>query len=254
MKKVIILLAALAIAAPALAAPGVDMSANHICPGVAGALSDGGPLDCAAVIAANKNVSLYCTFIPAENISDLSAFDAQVDMSLVGTVATDGAFWNGETGTGACLEANGGSIRCLGGKPQNGDPCGTSLTIREIFIDAAGVSMFSAGPSTSNMFLTTARGGGVAVTNANRVFGFELRWDPAYSADPEVGGPCGTCHIPVCFQVIKGSPKSLTSQPTTDLTTGTGTAGVGPQAWYNNGCPGVPTKARTWGQLKSLYR
>ena len=57
------------------------------------------------------------------------------------------------------------------------------------------------------------------------------------------------------WTLVKATPGSLSAQPTTTLTTPTGDVmGVGLQAWYNAGCAPVPTKARTWGQLKSLYR
>jgi hypothetical protein len=32
-----------------------------------------------------------------------------------------------------CLDANGGSVKFVGSKPVNGDPCGTSLFIKECF-------------------------------------------------------------------------------------------------------------------------
>lgn len=260
MKKVLIVLAALAIAAPAFGAAGVDISANNICPGIAGANSDGGVLDCVSLAATGKNVRLYVDFIPAENISDLASLDGQLrlDLGPPGDLNNDnagpvgGSFWNAEKGQNRCLEQNGGDMRAIGSKPQNGDLCGSSLQIREVFVDGGAASMFPQNSSSADIFFSVIKGGGFSATTAMRIFGFELRMDPAYAQ--ENGGPCGSCTVPVCITVVKASPLSLSGAQTTTLTSSTGTAGVGTSASYNSGCAAVPTRARTWGQLKSLYR
>lgn len=250
MKKLLVLAICLAVAAPAFAA-GIDLSANNICPGVAGGSSDGGPLDCAALAGASKNVRIYGSFVPAEAISDLGALDGQVTISILGDLNAEGSFWNGYPG--ACLDANGGGVKFIGAKPQNGDPCGTSLAMREVFADGGANTANPpyAGNSSIDYFFTVFKAGTVSVTTSNRIFGFELRLDPAYSS--EAGGPCGSCNVPVAVRWVKATPGSSGGSPTTVLSTGTGFAGVGPTAVASGG-GAVLTKARTWGQLKSLYR
>ena len=252
MTKAIAFLAALTIAAPAFAAPGIDFSANHICPGVGGSSSNGGVLDCNAMAVAGKFVSIYSTFFTAENISDLSNLDGAVHVYLYcGNWATSGSFWNGQPG--ACLDANGGSVKFIGSKPVNGDPCGTSLFIRECFPDGAALTTVLTDPENMDLYYTVYKAGSLNVTTSNRLFGFEIRYDPAYAT--EAGGPCGSCTDPIYWVNSEARPGSFAGNPTTPLHTGTGTAGgTNYFAYYNDGSCPVATRARTWGQLKSLYR
>lgn len=249
MKKALILLAALAFAAPAFGAAGIDLSANHICPGIAGGASDGGVLDCAALAGAGKLVSIYCSFQTAENITDLSNLDGTVHVSIVGDWATTGAFWDGSPG--ACLDANGGSVKFVGSKPVNGDACGSSLTMKECFPDGAALTTVKNDANDMDLFFSVYKAGSSNITTANRLFGFEIRYDPAYST--EGGFTCGTCTTPICWTAVEGRPGSFAGNPTTNLHGGTGFANVSNQAGYNGSCA-VPTQSKTWGQLKSLYR
>jgi hypothetical protein len=92
-------------------------------------------LDCNALATAGKLVQIYSTFFTAENISDLSNLDGTVHVITAGDWNTTSAFWDGSFG--ACLDANGGSVKFVGSKPVNGDPCGTSLAIKECFPDGS---------------------------------------------------------------------------------------------------------------------
>jgi hypothetical protein len=74
MLRPFLMFVAFCLASPAFAAPGVDLSANHICPGVAGANFQGF-INCAELAASGKYVSLYCTFIGGEHL-DLSIWTA----------------------------------------------------------------------------------------------------------------------------------------------------------------------------------
>ena len=250
MTKAIAFLAALTFAAPALAGPGIDLAANHICPGVAGSNSDGGTLDCYALATADKLVSIYSTFFTAENITDLSNLDGTVHVTLgYGSWSTTGAFWDGSPG--ACLDANGGSVKFVGSKPVNGDPCGTSLSIKECFPDGSAQTTVKNDGNNMDMFYTVYKAGSQNVTTSNRLFGWEIRYDPAYAT--EAGGPCGTCTDPIYWVSVEARPGSFAGNPTTPLVTATGTSATnGNFAYYNNGV--VANKAKTWGQLKSLYR
>jgi hypothetical protein len=263
--------------APCLAwgAPGIDLAANNRCPGVAGALSDGGILDCAALAAAGDHVRLYATFLTAEDIPDLVALEGRINVEIVGDLSSNGSFWNGAPGS--CLIQNGGAVQLLGTKPTNGDPCGSSLSIREVFGDGAESVAVLDGNSPSHMdyYFSVCRGSAFSARTPSRIFGFEMRFDPAYST--EAGGPCGTCVVPVCFELVYAHPVSLSGLPTTTLTTSSGIPGVDTRAMFNAGCPvtasriaaatqgaqaapppygcaPVPTRSPTWGRLKSLYR
>jgi len=252
MIEAVAFLAALTIAAPAFAASGIDLSANHICPGVAGSSSDGGFLDCNALAVAGKHVSIYSTFFTAENITDLANLDGTVHVAIaLGTWNTRGAFWNGTPG--ACLDANGGSVKFIGSKPVNGDLCGTSLSIKECFPDGASLTTVINDQVNMDLFYTVYKAGSSTVTTADRLFGFEIRYDPAYAA--EAGGPCGTCLDGIYWVSVEARPGSFAGNPTTPLHTGTGTsANNGNFAYYNNHEVVTAARARTWGQLKSLYR
>jgi hypothetical protein len=252
MKKVIILLAALVFAAPAFGAAGIDAAANHFCPGVVGALSDGGPLDCVVLANTGGFAEVFTTFKAAEAIPDLSNLDGQVDVAIIGSWGTTGQFW--DTSAGACLDANGAAPAAntfIGGKPSAN--CGNVATIRPAFSASAQTTVINNTNSLS-MFFTVYTASPIAITTVQRIFGFQIRYDPIYATENGFF-TCGACATPVCWTVIKAQPGSLSALPTTTLTTSTGEAvGCGLQAWYNGGCPAVPTKAKTWGQLKSLYR
>jgi len=253
MKKILILLAALAIAAPAFGA-GIDLSANHTCPGVAGGNSDGGVLNCADLAANAKLVSIYASFVTAENIGDLSNLDGTVRVTIgAGDWNTTGAFWDGSPGK--CLDSNSGSVKFVGAKPTNGDPCGNIATVRECFPDGSAQTTVIVDPQNMDLFFTVYKAGSTAVTTAQRLFGFEIRYDPVFATEAGFF-TCGTCAGPVCWHVLEARPGSFGGSPTTPLSTATGfSAQVGPEASYNGGtCAPVSTKARTWGQLKTLYR
>jgi len=251
MTKAIAFLAALTIATPALAAPGIDLSANHICPGVAGSNSAGGSLDCLALANAGKLVQIYSTFFTAENISDLSNLDGTVHVNILcgGTWSTTGAFWDGSFN--ACLDQNGGSVKFIGSKPVNGDPCGTSLSIKECFPDGAALTTVIDDSQNMDLYYTVYKAGSTNVTTSNRLFGWEIRCDPAYAS--EAGGPCGTCTDVIMWTSVEARPGSFAGNPTTPLHTSTGTSAANGNFAFYNDC-GVPAHARTWGQLKSLYR
>lgn len=250
MKKVIILLAAMAIAAPAFAVPGVDFAANHICPGVAGAASDGGVLDCVALENSGGFAEVFADFKAAEAIPDLSNLDGRIDVNIAGTWGTTGQFW--DTSSGACLDNNGAAPAAntfIGGKPSAN--CGNVATIRPAFGASAQTTVINT-PNTLSMFFTVYNSAPISITTAQRIFGFQIRYDPIYATENGFF-TCGTCATPVMWSLNHAQPGSLSALPTTDLTTATGeVAGVGSQAWYND-LP-TPTKAKTWGQLKSLYR
>jgi len=60
------------------------------------------------------------------------------------------------------------------------------------------------------------------------------------------------------MDINHAQPGSISAQPTTDLTTSTGTQyGVGKSAYFSAGgaaCNAVPVQRSSWGRLKQLYR
>jgi len=244
---------AMAVTSPAFAGAGIDLAANHICPGVTNASSDGGTLDCVALSTAGGFAEVFATFKMAEDIPDLSNLDGRVDVEISGTWATTGQFW--DTSSGACLDANGAAPAAntfIGGKPAAN--CGNVATIRPAFGASALTTVINT-PSTLSMFFTVYNSSPLTVTTAQRLFGFQIHYDPVYSTENGFFS-CGSCTAPVCWYLNHAQPGSLSALPTTDLNQSTGeAAGCGLTAFYNSGgCAAVPTRAKTWGQLKSLYR
>jgi len=254
MWKRLAVLASLTLCSPAFAGPGIDLSANGICPGISGASGDGGALDCAALAKAGDFVSLIGTFMTAEDIPDLDGLGwSYIDIDIMGDFADNGAFWVDYDGS--CLAQNGGTIRILYAKPTLPGRCGNSLQIRDLWDVGLHVMPIPTSDHHATLAFTTGgRGGtGYSVTTSQRIFGFELRFDPTFSA--EAGGPCGSCKVPICFTWTSATLDVGASHTiTTPLTGPTGLPGVSNVAFFNAGCGAVPTRARTWGQLKSLYR
>jgi hypothetical protein len=240
MTKALACLAVLMIAAPAFAAPG-SISARTISVRALPART----LTVAFSTAtrwrwqASWSVSIR-PFFTAENITDLSNLDGTVHLvtsMCSGGWSTSGAFWNGTPG--ACLDVNGGAVKFVGSKPVNGDPCGTSLSIKECFPDGAALTTLIDDPQNMDLFYTVYKAGSSNVTTSMRLFGWELRYDPAYAT--EAGGPCGTCTDPIYWYNVEARPGSFAGNPTTPLHTATGTSATnGNFAYYNNvagGCP-----------------
>jgi len=235
------LLAGLAIAAPAFAdVPGVDMTANRICPGDVGASSDGGVMNCAAVKTAGLTVLLLSTFNPAEPVADLAGIDGRVDIALVGDLNSSATFWN----AAGCNN----TIAFIATRPATG--CTSPL----IEAAAAGAYTPNVGTSTEQLFYSLSNSTTQAVNTGDHIFAFRLNLDPNKSSD-NPPGTCTGCQVPVCLTHAECTPASFNGDPTTTLTSsGHQYPGVSNSAQFNGGCAAVPTRARTWGQLKSLYR
>jgi len=260
MWKTLAAITSLTLYSTAFAGPGIDISANKICPGVTGASGNGGALDCAALVAAGAYVSVLGTFVPAEDVPDVIGFHGAVDVDIIGNFLDrdvgGGAFWLDSDGT--CVDQHGGKVVALQIKPtEPGTQCGNAIQVRPIW--SVGISgMPPLEPSVHhharwNFFMGGSGLPGTAITRSQRIFGFEMRFDPAQSH--EGGGACGTCTTPVCFTWVFGQLETADpDRVTTTLTTPTGLPGVSNVAFFNAGCAPVPTQSRTWGRLKSLYR
>ena len=214
-------------------------------------LSDGGPLtaaDCAARATAGGGVSLLCTLIPAEPISDAVGLDGEIDIAIVGDWALpSGSFW--DTGPAGCMATNGG-FGVTGVRPTGGN-CGTAVTVKQAWGAPATTGTTVDNSTHERLFFTMSVTTPSNIPAGQRCFGYEFRYEPAFSQD--AGGRCGTCNTPVCLHTVD-QPGSFSGQPTTKLTTPTGLVGVTNDAFYNGGCAATPTKKRTWGLIKSLYR
>ena len=260
MKKLLILCALLAVAAaPAFAQtnPGIDLTANGFCSTTASntGQSDGGALtaaDCAARATAGTFVTLYCTLIPAEPISDASGIDGELDIAIVGDwTQPSGQFWDmGPTG---CMTAAGAAPTISGVRPTTAGVCGTALTVKQAWGTTGVYTTTVDDASHERVFYTMSVPATSNIAAGQRMFGYSLTYDPLFSADGGQGGTCGTCQTPICF-TTQGKPASFNGNPTTNLSSGTGNPGVTNRAFYNAGCVIVPTTKGTWGKLKSLYR
>src|SRR5712691_11413880 len=89
MKKILLTLAMMALAASASFASGVDLSVVA-CPGGAGASSDAGTLDCAG----GASLGLMAVYQPVEALPDLAGIDVVFDMQINGDVGSDANFWD----------------------------------------------------------------------------------------------------------------------------------------------------------------
>jgi hypothetical protein len=118
--------------------------------------------------------------------------------------------------------SHGGSVKFIGSKPVNGDPCGTSLSIKECFPDGAALTTVKNDGNNMDLFYTVYKAARRASPRRSVCFGWEIRYDPAYAT--EAGGPCGTCTDPIYWSSVEARPGSFAGNPTTPLVTSTGTS------------------------------
>jgi hypothetical protein len=91
--------------------------------------------------------------------------------------------------------------------------------IKECFPDGAALTTVKNDGSNMDLFYTVYKAGSQSVTTSNRLFGWEIRYDPAYAT--EAGGPCGTCTDPIYWTSVEARPGSFAGNPTTPLVTST---------------------------------
>jgi hypothetical protein len=250
MKKVLILCAAMTLAASsAFALGGIDISFNA-CPGNSGAIGDVIPIDCAS----GAGLTLLGTWGPAENITDLVALDGIMDL-YVATGLDAATFWDSDP-TGC----NAGTVITNQARPAAGcatptaytaswSPAGSGTAVANFYPD--GVRNH-----TIRLSFTCYRPSLLSVVAGQKLFGLQVFFDGTNAA--EAGGSCAGCGDAVSFAWNEATPGSASGvNAPAHLTSPTGNFPgfsncTGISAAPN--CAAVPTKKRTWGQLKSLYR
>lgn len=251
MKKVLILCAAMTLAASsAFAVGGIDISVGA-CPGNVGAVGDNIPIDCAG----GAGVIILGTWGPAEAISDLVALDGVLDLYVAGGL--DGAgFWDFDPS--GC---NNGALQTSQARPGTG--CATPVAYTASWaVAGSGTAVAAYYPGTGvrnktlRMAFTCFRPTLLSVAAGQKLFGFQLIVDGANAV--EAGGACVGCGQVISLAWNEGTPGAAGGlAAATSLTSPTGNfPGFGNCAGLSGApdCAAVPTKKRTWGQLKSLYR
>jgi hypothetical protein len=247
MKKVLILCAAMTvIASSAFAVGGIDVSINA-CPGNTGAVGDVVPIDCAG----GAGVVLLGTWGPAEDIVGLTNLDGIWDL-YVGAGLANAGFWNFDAAGCNSLALNSSQARPTAG-------CATPVAYTACWSLAGSGTAIAAGQTSANtvrMPFTCYRPGLLNVTAGQKLFGVQIIVDGSNAT--EAGGSCDGCSQPVSVAWNEATPgaaagaaaPSALSSPTGNF------PGFGQCMGVTNSpnCAAVPTKKRTWGQLKSLYR
>lgn len=242
-------------AAPAAAGPGIDLSV-HGCPGNPGAtggyasLSDdvvgsGPQVDCAG----GELIALIGTWSPAEAIPDLAALDGTFEVWVRDGLDAN-PFWNFEPS--GCNE--------VGFNTSHVRPSGcSSPAYRNTWGTASAGSAWSfqrTSADRARLYFVVYRPDGIAVAQDELMFGMQILI--AGESAIEAGGVCSGCCAKADFLWGSAFPRTLSGAPTTELN-----ASTGRYPGFSNGievsgnaasCSPVPTRPRTWGALKSLYR
>jgi hypothetical protein len=247
MRKLLITCAAMiGMVTSAHALGGIDLSVNA-CPGNAGAVGDVMPIDCASGLG----FTVLGTWAPVEDLPGLTNLDGIMEIYAQEDLDGTGAFWNfDEHG------CNSLALHSSEGRPASG--CSSPVDYTDAWASEAGGTAIAAGrvsPHIVRIGFTCYRTSLLSVQADQKLFGIQLIVYGGNAA--EAGGSCQGCSSPASIvwnQAEPGDTSVLASQ----LTGGTGHyPGFGNCMAINNGpglCGVVPTRKRTWGQLKSLYR
>lgn len=243
MKKLFLLVAAMALVASTAFAGGVDLTVNA-CPGNAGAALDAGTLDCAG----GQVVTLLATFLPNEALSDLVAIDVCFDLNVAGDIGADATFWD--------FAANSAAIGSLQTRPSTGcsspaytntwSPSGSGA-------GALGVYPLTVGPTTnhSRIVALAYRPSILAVTAGQKLFGMQLSIDASNSVEGGNNAAAFGCTKAASITLNEVIPRAQSGVDGSSLSA---TGVLGQTVTFNGGTAALPAQKKTWGQLKSLYR
>lgn len=242
MNKIACLSALMLILASTCGAVGLDLSVNA-CPGGGGAQSgEIGTLDCAG----GSTVVILGTFAPNEGIADLVALDSVLELKVTPDLDASG-FWD-FVSTGC-----GGQNQSL--SMSQSRPAGVCNAYTATWVtagSAAGIGAARISSSIEKIAVVCSRGGLLAVTANQKLFGFQLIIDTAQAA--EAGGICSGCAAPVCLAWVSGQPESASGAAVTELT---GPNLLGNVISMNGGgalCGALVKTTPTWNQLKSIMK
>lgn len=240
MKKLMILVAAMALYATSAFAVGCDFNWNA-CPGGAGSATDA-TIDCAGAGA----VTGYMTFQPSEALTDLVAVDTIVDIMVPGSAFTSANFWDFENVNAAALAVS---------RVRPATICAAYSYIWNIAgsTEGYGALVFPTNPSHVRIAAGANRPSNFSSAANAKIFGYALTIDGSTST--EGGGTADGCALPVVMALNQALVGSAGGTPTTLLTAPSTNASP---CNHINGdaslCGAVPTQRHTWGRLKSLYR
>jgi hypothetical protein len=244
MKKILVLCAALMLIASSAFAFGADLSVAA-CPGGAGASGDAGALDCAG----GGVLTLLGTFMPEHAMPDLAGIDIVTDLQIAGDVTGDAGFWD-------FGGANAGAVGSLHTRPSSPGCTAYTNTWQPSGSGAGSLGVTNTLNNTRVRVVALCYRPTALSTAANqKMWGIQLSIDASTSVDAG-GAPTATgCDKAACIVLNSIQPRTVSGADDTNLTTG---SVFGNQVTINSGttgqCQAVPTKKRTWGQLKSLYR
>lgn len=247
MKKLLITCAAMiGVATSAHALGGIDLSVNA-CPGNAGAIGDVATVDCASGLG----FILLGSWSPAEDLGGLTNLDGMMEFYAEADLDGAGSFWNfDEHG------CNASALHSSEARPVSG--CISPADYADTWASEAGGTAIAAGrrsPHIVRIGFTCFRSTLLSVQAGQMLFGIQMIVNGSNAS--EAGGSCQGCPTAMSIVWNQGEPGDVSITPT-PLTTGSGHyPGFGNCMVFNGSaglCGVVPTKKRTWGQLKSLYR
>lgn len=239
MKKILLLVAAMALCASSAFAVGVDLSVNA-CPGGAGVANDAGALDCAG----GALLSLNGVFQPNEALPDMNGIDIVFDIGIAGDIHSNATFWDFANANSAAL--NGSQTR------STGAGCNTYNAAWSPSGSGAGTLGVDMGqPNRMRVVALCYRPSGLAVTANQKIWGIALTIDASTSAEFNGGsGPSG-CSMGANVTLNQIIPRTVSGNDGSALTS---QSLFGQSVNVNGGTTPVPTAKHTWGQLKSMYR
>jgi hypothetical protein len=258
MKKLLVLCAGLMlVASSAFAQTGLHMS-WLACPNIAG----NAPAD---DFLCDGNIhSLYGTVSVAAPVAGVVAMDGIIDyLYVTPDVPT---FWQFQAG--GCNETG---VAISAAKPTAG--CGTALQNSTIICSAGGagcsafITAYAFGasinqpPNRARMLIALARASTSPITMAaNTGTNAHYAWNLNFFEDAaeEIGGTCAGCGTGVSLtwnQAVFYNTTATTGGEGVAIAISSADPGSNANAFSNcAGCAAVPTRNRSWGQLKSLYR
>jgi hypothetical protein len=262
MSKVFVcLFCALTSVSVAWAGAGIDLSVGA-CPGNPGAIgSDPQPIPARVVAvdtgsgfavpcASGAVIALLGTWSPAEDVPDLVGLDGILDLFVADGLDTN-PFWS--------FDPAGCNLNGLGSSQSRPPGCSTPVLYQNTFAPAgsgSGIAAMRQDPTRVRIAFTCFRPSGLAVAANQQLFGMQILVDG--SAASEAGGECPGCCSEAWMTWGQADPRSMSGAPTTTLQWSTGNFNGFSSSMRFHGatadCTPVPTRSRTWGQLKSLYR
>ena len=238
MKRTLMLIGALTLFAPSAFAVGADLSV-FACPDGPGASFDAGALDCAG----GEALTLIATFMPQEALPDLAGIDLVFDLGINGDVNSDATFWD-------FANANSAALGTLQTRLAIGCNAYTDTWASPEGSGSGALGVYQS-PARARIVALAYRPSPLAVLANEKLFGLRLTIDASTSL--EAGGTTTGCSKSVCIVLDELFPRTFSGNDGTALTSG---SVFGNQVIINAGpfCFVIPTRKRTWGQLKSLYR